>query len=274
MNCGSSFVEQQFPLPATGTMYYMTRDVRWVAGHPQRDSVGEHFLMQQTPTPVAFTAGRTYQIRWNGAVVGPSAVADSVTRNWHNVRASIPMFGDGVPGHVGTGWYDTGRTVLYRDGKLVTQAAAPGAIQAEVVMEPADYRLFTEVTRSSDVSTRITAAWTFYSGFTGIEDDPIPIMTVRFSPPVDLANTVAAGSTINIPVRVDGAVQGVQALAVQVSYDDGATWVEASLSKAGSFWLARVTNPATAGHVSLRVSARDGKGSTVAETIIRAYHVR
>ena len=73
-------------------------------------------------------------------------------------------------------------------------------------------------------------------------------------------------------MTVESAVDGVQTLAVQVSYDDGATWQPAGLRRSGGGWSATVTHPAGTGHVALRAQATDGRGSTVQQTIIRAYH--
>jgi hypothetical protein len=37
--------------------------------------------------------------------------------------------------------------------------------------------------------------------------------------------------------------------------------------------LARATNPPGQGHVALRMQVIDGRGNTVEQTIIRAYHI-
>jgi hypothetical protein len=102
----------------------------------------------------------------------------------------------------------------------------------------------------------------------------MPIMMLRISPTVDLSNTAPAGRPFAFPVRVEGAVDGVSALAIQVSYDEGTTWQEAKLRRKGDVWWARVTHPAGSGNVALRGQATDGRGNTVEETIIRAYHIR
>jgi hypothetical protein len=72
---------------------------------------------------------------------------------------------------------------------------------------------------------------------------------------------------------VEGGANGVRKLAVQVSYDDGATWQAALVKGSGSQWALTVLHPPGAGHVSLRAQATDGRGNTVTQTIIRAYHI-
>lgn len=274
ISSGWLYVEQTFPLPATGTEYYLVRDVRWQQMILQHDAEWSRFNTQSSLRPIAYRAGRTYQARWNGAVVGPSALGDPVVRDLTFLAAGVSMLSDGTPGHVGSGSYDSGRTLLYRNGQKIAENAEPGWIWAEVSMEVAQYRLSTELVRTADTSTRISAAWTFESGFTGEGPSVVPIMALRFSPAVNRANTAPAGRQFTIPIRVEGAVGGVKALAVQVSYDGGVTWRKATVTKSGGVWQARVTHPAGAGHVALRAQATDGKGNTVQETIIRAYHIR
>ncbi|MEV4757671.1 hypothetical protein AB0J86_21515 [Micromonospora sp. NPDC049559] len=56
-------------------------------------------------------------------------------------------------------------------------------------------------------------------------------------------------------------------LAVEASYDDGATWNRVPVRDGA----ARVRHPAGAGFVSLRATAADGAGNTVRQTVVRAY---
>ena len=76
-------------------------------------------------------------------------------------------------------------------------------------------------------------------------------------------------SPCNVTVQTK---KGEVTLAVQFSYDDGLTWQPAELKRSRDGWSAKVTHPAGTGHVSLRAQATDGRGATVQQTIIRAYH--
>jgi hypothetical protein len=124
----------------------------------------------------------------------------------------------------------------------------------------------------SDVSTSVSGAWTFQSGYLP-EASVVPIVTARFSPILDDTNAAPAGHRFTIPVGIDGAVGGVRTLAVQVSYDDGVTWLPATVTESRDGWLAGVDHPAGAGHVALRAQVTDGAGNTGQVTIIRAYHI-
>lgn len=271
------FILDTYPLPAATTEYYTTRDVRWALDAFQEEDGWDrwHWLFQHHAEPVAYRAGSVQQERWFDAVFGPSALGHAVRRWGGTLQVSVPLFSDAGVGHVGwAGNYDTGRTVLYRDGEKVAEKNRPGFVTAEVPYATADYRVWTEAIRPiGGVSTRVTAAWTFESGY--LSDDPtdVPIVAVRFSPVLDDAYTAPAGRRYTIPVRVEGATDGVTSLSVQVSYDDGGTWQQASLRRAGDGWRASVTHPAGAGHVALRARATDGRGKTVDQTIIRAYHI-
>ena len=58
---------------------------------------------------------------------------------------------------------------------------------------------------------------------------------------------------------------------VDASYDDGATWQEATVAKEGQQW--RVSLPSGTGLVSLRLRATDTAGSAIDQTVIRAFDV-
>jgi subtilisin family serine protease len=258
-------------VPAKLTEYYMADSARWRQTLYQWSA--DYEFRQWTSTAIEYAAGRTYGTRWNGAVLGPSGQGPSAARGADYMISLVPMFSDGTPGHLGTGSYDTARTVLYRNGVRIAESDEAGYVWAEIPTEDSHYRLTADVSRAmSDVSTHISAVWTFRSGYSGGEAQ-LPIVTVRFSPALDEADTGPTGP-FTIPVRVEGALDGVRALAVQVSYDDGATWRPAALTRSGEVWLAHVVHPARPGHVALRAQAVDGRGDTGRVTIIRAYHVR
>jgi hypothetical protein len=61
--------------------------------------------------------------------------------------------------------------------------------------------------------------------------------------------------------------------AVQVSFDDGATWRHAVLGGRAGRFRAVYRAPATARYVSLRSTARDAAGGRITETLIRAYRI-
>ncbi len=68
-----------------------------------------------------------------------------------------------------------------------------------------------------------------------------------------------------------GAQFPITGAAARVSCDGGSTWQGATLTRTGPHqFSASYTAPAGA-LVSLRVTARDGRGATVTETLLNAY---
>jgi hypothetical protein len=110
----------------------------------------------------------------------------------------------------------------------------------------------------------------------------VPLLQLDYDVATDLAGDVRPG-----PQRIGlaasfppGVVDGgrVTAPALQVSYDDGATWTDVPVQAiADQRFAATYTQPeasATSGYVSLRVEATDGDGNSVDQTLIRAYRLR
>jgi hypothetical protein len=134
----------------------------------------------------------------------------------------------------------------------------------------------------SDLSTRVEASWTFSSArVPGEAPAPLPLMAVRFTAPVDLANQAAGGRPAVVPVtvqRMAGAAPArIRRLTVEASYDDGRTWRPAAVGGHGASRLVVLWHPelaATTGFVSLRATATDTAGNTVEETLVRAYQLR
>jgi hypothetical protein len=65
-----------------------------------------------------------------------------------------------------------------------------------------------------------------------------------------------------------------RSLTVEVSYDTGETWWPATLTTVDGKRTAWVDHPRIDGYVSLRATAVDTKGNTVAQTFLRAYPIQ
>ncbi|MEV4582787.1 hypothetical protein AB0K16_57205 [Nonomuraea jabiensis] len=148
-------------------------------------------------------------------------------------------------------------------------------LRAELPSEAASYTLSTSMTRQSVLSTRVEAAWTFRSSRTA-KRRPLPLMAVRYAPDgLDEANRATPGSVTRLPIWLErGQGAGpVKRLRLEMSADDGATWHAVPVAASGPGWTALVRNPATPGFVSLRVTAQNGSGGGLTQTIVRAYAV-
>ncbi|MFD8493693.1 S8 family serine peptidase [Amycolatopsis sp. NPDC059657] len=194
------------------------------------------------------------------------------------VRA--PLFADSGPyqhtwldpQHIKGGWS------VYRDGKLIGTSNQYSSASATVPPEEATYRFAGFADRDvtwSELSTHVEAAWTFRSAHVAGEDaGRLPLIAVKFKPPVDPFNRVAATPVTTIPLRVErqqgATAHPLNTLKAEVSFDDGKTWASAPVMGLCAF----VANPAGAkGFVSLRVSASDTAGSAFESTVVRAYRL-
>ena len=62
---------------------------------------------------------------------------------------------------------------------------------------------------------------------------------------------------------------------MSVSYDDGATWQQATVRPTGNeAFEATYRHPAHGEYVSLKVSASDGAGNSIEQLLIHAYRLR
>ncbi|GAA3757754.1 S8 family serine peptidase [Plantactinospora mayteni] len=237
--------------------------------------------------PTTYQAGRQYRDAWNSAPYAPTLATrwpdQGIVRRGDYIEIDIPLHADHA-GHPGiSSSLDDARTALYRNGHLVGEYTGPGWNAWGTFLVPPDaarYRLETSAKRSfTDLSTEVSASWTFPSQRTdGNGTTKPPASTVRFTPTLDTNNAAPAGQVFDIPVRVEpqsGAPAApVRTLTVQISYDAGRTWKNATLRPDGSAWTATVTHPTGTGHASLRATATDTNGNTVTQTVIQAYRLR
>ena len=238
-----------------------------------------------------FEGRRDYRVAWNKAVAGPAFRGTTLTQEgarpwaWRKddaIDAILPIFSDSqgrarVPeaGDAAFGG-DTGSISLYRNGTLVGTEAVPDRARFDVPPDGAAYRLTAEANREGDwwpQSTKVTASWGFRSAAAD-EGKPLPLLTARFDPAVDLQNRAPGGNQFTFPAYVErqGSDPKVKTFTVEVSYDDGGTWTAARVTRTGDHWTVTVNHP-SAGHASLRAKATDTDGNTVEQTVIRAYQI-
>ncbi|MFE6844748.1 S8 family serine peptidase [Streptomyces sp. NPDC057686] len=275
--------------PGTRTFHVTTADgVKWLTkseqfgepdqwGHPSFDAAYE------MTEPKRYEAGRTYRETFNTGVFGPllgektgvfRTAPDAATGEQQLIGA-LPLFADGN-GHAGATTYTSARSTLYRNGVKVAENDDPlsGAQPFKVDAADAEYRLATSVERPAKVaaaSTRIDTSFTFRSKQVAATT-ALPVSTVRFAAPVDLASRAPAGKSVRIPVTVQGSAAGrnLKSLSVSVSYDDGKTWQPVKVANGRIC----VKNPAKDKAVSFLADVTDKQGNTSSLTIHNAYHGR
>ncbi len=235
-------------------------------------------------------AGRKYRLSWNEAAAGPSLRGLTVTHPGEQPRpwawrkdgvfdVWLPLFGDaaGRPRKPESVAGDTGSVTLAKDGVAipVEPSGEPTLARIPVPDTGGAYRLTAEAHRHTDwwpLWTDVSAEWGFRSS-AAADGQPLPLLTARFAPAVDLRNSAPANRVVTFPAFVErqGGGSGTK-LAVETSTDDGRSWQPAPAVKTGDHWTVVVRNPAS-GFVSLRASAADDRGNTVRQTVVRAYAV-
>jgi hypothetical protein len=235
---------------------------------------------------ITLAAGGAYQVDWNRAVLSPGFNGTTSSelgtdhpwafRKGGIMSVAVPAYTDAA-GHSAVPDIEsgttTGTTSLYSGDRLIGTQNTPGRGLFWIGQVDEEFRLATEVNRDESwwpLSTKVSSEWTFTARFRqGPSYVPLPLLTVRAEPPVDLTNRAPSGS-VSIPLTVSRQDQPAQITDVTVDYsvDDGATWQPAAVSNG----KATVTNP-TNGFVSLRTKASDIDGNSGTTTVIRAYQV-
>ncbi|MFB6725038.1 S8 family serine peptidase [Kribbella sp. NPDC056345] len=232
------------------------------------------FANQSVSMPKKYDRGRTVTERWGLPVFGPGfpsyrESADAAGREGDVMALNLPLYSDQNPGNFGYAMAE-GTTVLSKDGKEVAKGDFPGYIdEVTVPAGPATYQLHTEATRDNPLSSRIVADWTFHSDtVAGTEPAALPLLGVRFAPPV---NASAKVPTL-VPITVDNNAGHRSRLGtLSVSHDGGATWKPAKFYTAGGKTFALIKHPAGAKTVSLKATASDAQGNKVDQTITNAF---
>ncbi|TCC11362.1 S8 family serine peptidase [Kribbella soli] len=219
------------------------------------------------------------------------AARPRVGSGYWNPRRSGDFFAVNVPttssGDQGvTGAMDDESTVetrLFQNGTLVRKSSFQ-AVQTGVPATTgwADYRFEMDTARPEvwSLGTKTTSAWDFRAQTTESSDWVyLPLIQLDYHLATDLNGAFAGGSWQRVGLSafhlagVEGAGK-VNGATLEVSYDDGANWQAAPLSRTGADWSANVRLPKGASYISLRATATDDAGNKVSQEVIRAAAIR
>jgi hypothetical protein len=236
----------------------------------------------------------------------------SATRAGNLLRLEVDPFDDSTPGHVigvvnprgstpvtGTYQIDQNGTKIAGGDAVKRWQASPGDefyAQAKLSPGPSTISFSLDMTRTDKnfpLSTATSTVWTWRSApQTGATLPPgwtcvaythnracsiQPMMTLGYT----VGGLSLAGSTKPGPQALHLTVGHLQAavaskitkVSESVSFDGGKTWHPATVTGSGGSYTATFTAPAGA-KVTLRTSAADAAGGSVAETITSAYQTR
>jgi subtilisin family serine protease len=205
-----------------------------------------------------------------------------ITREGDTISGQVTEFNDD---ELRYGFFDsqtdTGQFRLFQDGALIAQGSQ-FCCSFPVSGDPATYRAELGISRNAPYwrySSDTETSWTFRSARppAGVEER-LPLLFVDYDlGELDLLNRAERGLH-EIDFRV-ARQQGAPTAALTnvrlfVSYNDGATWSNTPVTNLGggnySATLNHPANPARQ-NASLRVQATDAGGSSINQTIFRAY---
>lgn len=205
--------------------------------------------------------------------IGPARVGDLIS------LGGLPAYGDSG-GHAGY-VFDTGATVataLYQGDDLL--AEGDDQITAEVKAGTLPYRLVEDTTRDlpdRPYSTRTHTEWDFRSGHANESVlEALPLAQLDYAVATDLSGKARRKAEVTVtPSHLVGVTGGrFRSVALEVSYDDGATWHRAAPAGKGDGTRFRLDAPKEARFVTLRASARDDAGNGVSQTVVRAFGLK
>jgi subtilisin family serine protease len=238
--------------------------------------------------PTKYAPGHTTTEWWNRAAVGPQLPTRAgagfapTTRTGDTLALSLGLWND-RDGHHGSTDFSPASVpshlILSRDGTdIVNSSFSDPPFHVDVPASAGTYRFEVSGSRGAPVelSTSVDAVWTFRSSHVdGTTPKVLPLSTIRFLPSLDLTGTAPAGRPFDLKLDVKrqfGApAASIAKLTVEVSFDNGTTWVKVPVSSTTHGGTAHLTHPAQAGFVSLRASVTETDGSKAVLTILRAY---
>lgn len=235
-----------------------------------------------------------------------TSVMASATRTGNTLDLALNSFGDNTPGHtglyLGSPFKPTGHFELDQGTTVVARGPIPsfhGFLDGSAQLAPARsrIRLVLDVTQPasfSPLSALVATAWTWSSARTATPTSlprgwlcagqfgrrgcaAQPLLTLRYAVAGEALDGAARAGRQVIALTV-GHLQPARAsritqAAMWVSFDGGRTWHRAPVTGRGGRYTAVFRAPAGA-RVTLRTTAADAAGATIAQTIIRAYRVR
>ncbi|KKZ69863.1 peptidase S8 [Streptomyces showdoensis] len=257
-------------------------------GQRWHESVDLGDSLEQRGGQSVYRGGGETELEWFKPVWHPwlgTGLGWGQQRSGNDLRFNTPGWGDSGSDHTGFGnvWGDdsmTQYTEVYVNGVRVDRKQSSGAYAWDAPAEEAAYKVVTDTALDPArwrLGTKGHAEWTFRSAETpGDRVTYLPLINLGFDLPTDLVGDVRAGS--RVPVRIFAEyVKGATGTgrigggSLAVSYDEGATWTPVGLDRS---LRGELRVPRGARSVSLRAGARDDRGGSVTQEIIRAVGVK
>ncbi|MEU5753636.1 S8 family serine peptidase [Streptomyces sp. NPDC047829] len=281
---------ERIDYPAERTEYVSTGPGQlW---HESVTAAGD--ALEQRSGTVRYEGGSREELNWFKPVWHPylgTGLGWGQQRAGDRLQFNAPGWGDSGPDHTGFGdvWSEgsgmSQTTSVYLDGDLVDQGPSSAAYVYGAPADARTYRLVTDTALDAGrwkLGTEGHAEWTFRSAATpGDRWTYLPLINLSFDVDTDLAGEVRGGKKVRIGLGAQyvagapdtGRLGGGK---LEASYDGGKSWQRVSLrgGDGPASWQGTLSVPRHAEHVSLRASARDDRGGSVTQEIVRAVAVR
>ncbi|WP_055701308.1 S8 family serine peptidase, partial [Streptomyces silaceus] len=242
---------------------------------------------------VAYRGGERTGLDWFKPVLHPwlgTGLGWGQQRRGNDLEFNVPGWGDSGPDHTGFGdvWNEESMTQtseVFVDGVSADRRKSSGVYVWDADPAERTYKVVTDTTLDParwSLATKGHAEWTFRSKETPADKKTfLPLLNLGFDVDTDLSGAVRAGRSVDVGIfseYVKGAPDTgtIGGGALSVSYDEGKTWKTVSLDRDGrkAAWQGEVKVPRGAKSVSLRASAKDDRGGSVVQEVIRAVGVK
>ncbi|HEY1178526.1 MAG TPA: hypothetical protein VGF17_20415, partial [Phytomonospora sp.] len=285
---GGAGVTDDLPTGITRTAYYTAGDgSTWQ--HLAGDFTIQSFMIDRQRT---YAAGSHRAESWfaGPARPGPWRENDGASfyvglREYDVIGVEFAQWTDSDPNHAGRGNFlsDYGTLDLRADGVSLGMQETFGFMSGgwNVPAGPAVYELEMNTRKNyvgpgDELSSATGTVWRFNSSTVdGV--GALPMLVPSYDYDVDLFIRAPAVAGYRVGFGAEGQPgyePGALPAKAWASYDEGATWVEVPVTGDGDAFAATVDNSAAAnGYVSLRVALTSADGSSVEQTILRAYAV-
>ncbi|MGW1723326.1 S8 family serine peptidase [Streptomyces sp. NPDC002306] len=270
---------------AQGTLTsWVTAGVGWVSSASMSD-------LFEGGAARSYKPGSTTEETWFAPIQHPRLLSDGIRwqapyRTGDIINTSVLLAWGDSDRHEGTAWIDGGSTKLslYQGDQLLAQDFDEHILSAEgLSQDPLPYRIVVEGRRNvpnRPYSTRTRTEWGFTSS-TNTQDytaiTPLPVVQLDYAVPTDLSGKAHRRTGLTVtPSHLKGAAGAgaIRTVTLEVSYDDGVTWHRTTLRHKGADWTASLNAPHKSRFASLRTTAKDAKGNSVSQTLIRAFGLK
>jgi subtilisin family serine protease len=202
-------------------------------------------------------------------------------RTGDSIRVDIPGWGGGD--HVGEALDGaTQTTAVYQGATLLGQSNGTFVTVNAPGSEQLPYRVVVQTTQDPEagpLSASTQTEWNFHSQAPAADTAAVlPLLQLEYGVDTGTDGTTQPNATLTLSaVHLPGATGAgtVGAVGLSVSYDDGAHWQKASLTRGeNGTWTVRLNAPNGSRFVSIRATASDSAGNSVDQTVIRAFGVK